>query len=114
MIPWYALKALTKPDTPRSAGRRPASRSFGHDAAYSPFAAAVCSQRLAMEEAQIEAPTMRRFASIDLLRDRALNKNTCPRLPALAREARGSEQIFGIIKAQPSSLGTTSRQRTNV
>lgn len=68
----------------------------------------------AMEEAMIEAPTMRRFAGIDLISDRIPDETTILSFRHLLEKQGLGEQIFETVKAHLSARGMTMRQGTIV
>jgi len=67
-----------------------------------------------MEEALIEVATMRRFAGIELIRDRIQDESTILSFRHLLEKHRLSEQIFGIVKDYRAARGMTMRQGTIV
>jgi IS5 family transposase len=68
----------------------------------------------AMEEALIEVPTMRRFAGIELIRDRIPDETTILTFRHLLEKHGLGEQIFETVKAHLSEKGMTMRQGTIV
>jgi IS5 family transposase len=68
----------------------------------------------AMEEALIEVPTMRRFASIELISDRIPDETTILTFRHLLEKHKLGEQIFETVKVQLSQRGMTMRQGTIV
>ena len=68
----------------------------------------------AMEEALIEVPTMRRFACIELIRDRILDETTILTFRHLLEKHELGEQIFKTVKEYLSARGMTMRQGTFV
>ena len=69
---------------------------------------------LAMEEALIEVPTMRRFAGIALISDRIPDETTILTFRHLLEKHDLGEQIFETVKAHLSARGVTMRQGTIV
>ena len=69
---------------------------------------------LAMEEALIEVPTMRRFAGIDLISDRIPDETTILTFRHLLEKHDLGEQIFETVKTHLSARGMTMRQGTIV
>ena len=67
-----------------------------------------------MEEALIEVATMRRFAGIELIRDRIQDESTILSFRHLLEKHRLSEQIFSIVKDYRAARGMTMRQGTIV
>jgi IS5 family transposase len=68
----------------------------------------------AMEEALIEAPTLRRFAGIDLISDRIPDETTILTFRHLLEKHELGEQIFENVKFHISARGMTMRQGTIV
>jgi IS5 family transposase len=69
---------------------------------------------LAMEEALIEVPTMRRFAGIELISDRIPDETTILTFRHLPEKHGLGEQIFETVKALLAARGVTMRQGTIV
>ncbi len=69
---------------------------------------------LAMEEALIEVPTMRRFTGIDLISDRIPDETTVLTFRHLLEKHALGEQNFATVKAHLSAGGMTMRQGTIV
>ena len=65
-----------------------------------------------MEEALIEVPTMRRFAGIDLIRDRIPDETTILTFRHLLEENELGEQIFQTVKAHLKERGMAMKQGT--
>jgi len=68
----------------------------------------------AMEEALIEVPTMRRFASSDLISDQIPDETTILTIRQLLEKCELGEQFFEKVKAHQSARGMTMSQRTMV
>jgi IS5 family transposase len=68
----------------------------------------------AVEEALIEVPTMRRFAGIELIRDRISDETTILTFRHLLEKHGLGKQIFDTVKELLSARGTTMRQGTIV
>jgi len=66
----------------------------------------------AMEEALIEAPTMRRFADIDLISDRIPDEATILAFRHRLEKQELGEQMVETVNAYFASLGMTMRQDT--
>ena len=69
---------------------------------------------LAMEDALIEVPTMRRFAGIELISDRIPDETTILTFRHLLEKHGLGEQIFDRVKALVAARGVTMRQVTIV
>jgi len=67
-----------------------------------------------MEEALIEVPTMRRFASIELISDRIPDEPTILTFRHMLEKHGLGEQIFETVKAHIAARGMSMRQGTIV
>jgi IS5 family transposase len=104
VVPWQALSDLIKsynPKTSKKGGRPPY-----------PLATMLRVDLLqqwyslsdpAMEEAQIEEPTMRRFAGIELISDRVPDETTILPFRHLLEKHKLGDQIFETVKARLSA-----------
>ena len=115
VVPWQALLDLIEPHYPKTSkkGGRPPY----------PLATMLRIHLLqqwyslsdpAMEEALIEVPNMRRFAGIELIRDRIPDETTILAFRHLLEKHDLGEQIFETVKTHLSSRGMTMRQGTIV
>jgi transposase, IS5 family len=113
VVPWQALIALIEPHYPKTSkkGARPAY----------PLATMLRIHLLqqwyslsapAMEEDLIEDPTMRRFASIELISDRIPDETTIMTFRHLLEKHALGEQIFEIVKAHLSTRAMSMKQGT--
>lgn len=66
----------------------------------------------AMEDALIEAPTMRRFAAIDLVSERIPDETTILAFRRLLEKNSFGEQIFPAVKAHLKERGMAMKQGT--
>jgi IS5 family transposase len=108
MVPWKALIVLIEAHYPRTITEGGGSSlPAGHVAlgiheaiaADSPDTAVVFAQRLGMEEALIEVPTMRRFADIDMISDRTPDESATLLFRHLLEEHNLGEQIYETVTA---------------
>jgi IS5 family transposase len=115
VVPWQALIDLIEPHYPK------ASKNGGQPPY--PLATMLRVHLLqqwyslsdqAMEEALIEAPTLRRFAGIDLISDRIPDETTILTFRHLLEKHELGEQIFENVKFHISARGMTMRQGTIV
>ncbi len=111
VVPWKALVDLIEPHYPRtsSKGGRPPypletmlrihllQQWYSHS-------------NPAMQEALIEAPTMRRFADIELISDRISDETTILTFRHMLEKHGLGEQVFETVKAPLSERGMTMRQ----
>ena len=115
VVPWQALLDLIEPHYPKTSkkGGRPPY----------PLATMLRIHLLqqwyslsdpAMEEAQIEVPTMRRFDGIDLICDRIPDETTILTFRHLLEKHELGEHIFESVNDHLSARGMTMRQGTIV
>ena len=110
MVPCQALNTLLEPHYPK------ASKKGGRP----PYPLATMMRihllqqwyslsYLAMEEARIEVPTMRRVPGIELLSDRIPDEPTILTFRHLLKKHGLGEQVFETVKAHLSEKGMTMR-----
>ena len=66
----------------------------------------------AMEDALIEVPRMRRFAGINMVRDRIPDETTILAFRHLLEKHNLGQQIFEVVKAQLKANGMAMKQGT--
>jgi IS5 family transposase len=113
VVPWKALIDLIEPHYPKTSSR-------GGRPAY-PLATMLRIHLMqqwyslsdpAMEDALIEAPTMRRFAGIDMISDRIPDETTILAFRHLLEKHNLGEQIFETVKAHLKANGMAMKQGT--
>jgi IS5 family transposase len=67
-----------------------------------------------MEEALIDVPTMRRFAGIDLMRDRIPDETTILTFRHLLEQNELAEKIFETVKGHLKERGTVTARKDDV